>query len=37
MELLHKLYNSVHGKLEDDLNVVKLIKHVRDVKILSNQ
>lgn len=36
IEILHKLYDKVGKKLEADLNIVKLIKHIRDVKILSN-
>lgn len=35
-EILNKLYDSIEDKMASDLNIVQLIKRVRDVKILSN-
>jgi hypothetical protein len=37
VELLDKLYERVGSKLDSDLNILSLIKHLRDVKIMSNQ
>ena len=37
MEILNKLYDKIEDKISNDLNIVQLIKRVRDVKILSNQ
>ena len=36
-EILNKLFDRIEDKIASDLNIVQLIKRVRDVKILSNQ
>ena len=36
-EILSKLYTKTTDQLEQDLNIVRLIKRLRDVKILANQ
>jgi hypothetical protein len=36
-QVLDKLYDRIDDKIADDLNIVQLIKRVRDAKILQNQ